>query len=186
MINVYAVTLSVIPLVGYNRFSSNKKCLFTFVNQYSYLISLSTIILTFVFSTAVIYILIGRTAVQQMRKISDATFVPQEVNGNRRENNPPNMAALKVNIKAINNLTIVVGAFAICSIPYSIYLLLVSKKIDSRDDISTTVDIVRVIVLSLLVVNSAINPVIYALKFPLFAKSFRKLLLREDQSTTQT
>ena len=182
LINMYAVIIAAIPLAGYNRFSTNKKCVFTLVNEYGYLIFLAVHVLTIVMTIVCLYALIGRTAVRQMRKIADVTFVSQQ-NTCTNQEAQPSVNNLKINIKAINNLTIVVGAFAICCVPFAIYLLFVSRRSDPVTEPSPVVEFLRVIFLAMMVVNSAINPVIYALKFPQYSKSFRKLLLREDQTS---
>ena len=177
IINVYAIVLSVVPLAGYNRYSPDIKCVFDNVGLYGYIMFLAGNIIIYCILIAIIYTIIGRTAVHHMQRIADTTFTPQLSIVDSRATQQSNIATLRTNIKAINNLTLVVGAFTVCCVPYAIFLLVVSEKSDQVNESSFRFGL-RLTFLCLFIVNSGMNPVIYAFKFPQYSKSFKRLLFR--------
>ena len=176
VINVYAIIVSVMPLVGYNRYSPDMKCEFYNVFLYGYIHFLAGNVVIYSLLIAIIYTIIGRTAVHHMQKIADTTITPQVYTVDSQATPQSNVATLRTNIKAIKNLSLVVGAFTICCVPYSVFLLVVSEKSDVVNESSFKFGL-RLTFLCMFILNSGMNPVVFFLKFPQYSKSFKRLLL---------
>ncbi|XP_026888937.2 trace amine-associated receptor 13c-like [Electrophorus electricus] len=127
--------------------------------------SLVDLLLTFVFPLAVIvilYVLVFFIAKKHATAI-------RELNSHTRSQTSKNMSdSMKSERKAAKVLGILVSVFLACLLPYFVYILLgsiIEMKVESFQK-----------VLMMVYLNSAINPVIYALFYPWFRKCVKIIL----------
>ena len=175
VINVHGLIICGIPLAGYNRFKANKECHFILISQNAFLNYLSGTILACVIFTFFLYLIIGRTALHQMRIIGQTNDIPLQ-SGNADVSQHTITNNLKVNLKAVKNLSLVVGVLAVSCIPFALYIILLDREMQSQVDNPSFLETMKPVSLFMLLINSTVNPAIYALKFPQFSKSFKILL----------
>ncbi|XP_026888948.1 trace amine-associated receptor 13c-like [Electrophorus electricus] len=127
--------------------------------------SLVDLVLTFVFPLAVIILVYGQVFFIAKKH---ATAI-RELNSHTRTQTSKNMTdSMKSERKAAKVLGILVSVFLACLLPYFVYSVLgniVEIEVDSFQK-----------VLMLVYLNSAINPVIYALFYPWFRRSVKLIL----------
>ena len=173
VINVHGLIVGGIPLAGYNRFMSNKECSFVLIYQHIYLNYLAGMILACVIFTASLYLKIGRTALKEIDKIAQTNIPLQSGNA---DVSPHTIETLRDSLTDVKNLSLLVSVLAISCIPFALFLILMDREIQSLNNNLSFIEKAKPVSLFMVLINSAVNPAIYALKFKQFSKSFRKLL----------
>ncbi|XP_018426712.1 PREDICTED: trace amine-associated receptor 4-like [Nanorana parkeri] len=111
-----------------------------------------------------IYLRVFSVAKKQAKAINNHS------NSTSEKNNTKNRMSIKVESKAARTLSLVMGVFILCWMPF-----FVTTIADPYLNFSVSVDFYNV-VLWLGYFNSALDPIIYALFYPWFKKSFRIIL----------
>ena len=179
LINGYGLIISVVPLAGFNQFFNNDNCSFVSINHRTYINYLSAMILVCVSFTISLYLILGRTAMHQIQKTASARGI--SLRNRKEDTNKHRISLLRIELKILHNLAIVVGALASTCIPFAVYLFLSDREGQPLLQNSSVISKLRSVSLVLLILNSAINPLIYALKFPQFSRAFR-IVLHIDSS----
>ena len=172
-INTYTGIIAALPLLGWSRFEPEHHCILANI-YYSFYVRVfgGGMIQITIFCITVIYGLIGRTAIKQKNKITAITFV--EVIQKKGTSNK--MSSWKSHTKAAKNLLIVIVVFTICTLPYSVTISVITTPKIPEKPRSSLSDTAELISLTLVLMNSAVNPLIYNIKFPKFRKAFKILL----------
>ncbi len=112
----------------------------------------------------IIYIIIFRTVKLQRKRIADLSVGSDAEEAKRK---------FSSDVKTVINLGLVVVAFTICYVPYVIFFHIVLSgdptNIQEYMDINTWSS-------TLLLCNSALNPIIYATRMKTFRKAYKAIL----------
>ena len=130
-------------------------------------------ILACVIFTASLYLKIGRTALKEIDKIAQTNIPLQSGN---TDVSPHTIETLRDSLTDVKNLSLLVSVLAISCIPFALFLILMDREIQSLNNNLSFIEKAKPVSLFMVLINSAVNPAIYALKFKQFSKSFRKLL----------
>ena len=169
-LNIESVIGSLIPLFGVHRFSPELECIFVDVYDYYYLMYVGISFFICIVLYGILYALIGRTALLQKRKILSLTLrhVPTSLSIGQ--------------MKAVKNLMVVLTVFIICVLPYVVNNARIIRPEPHTPHRGYLSDAIELLTLTLLLINSAINPVIYAVKIEKFRKAFKYILCRLQYS----
>ena len=174
-VNAAALLFALTPFFGVHRFGTNKECIYVDVYDYYYITYISGSSMLCIVLYGIIYGLIGRTAVKQKRKIMSETMTSS--NQSKKQ-----LSALTTHLKAVKNLMVVMVVFVVCVLPFGINNFRINRMedvIEPRGDLS---DAIEVVTLTLILLNSVSNPIIYAMKFTKFKKAFKNILFNINES----
>lgn len=179
-INIIVGTLGLLPLMGWNRFKPEHRCILSavFHSVYVRIFGAGVIQIT-TFCIIIIYSLIGRTAIIQKNKITATTTVVHIVEKKGFSNK---LASWKSHTKAAKNLLLVIVVFTVCTLPYSIIISIISTPDIPVGPKGRSSDLIELISLVMLLLNSCVNPIIYSIKFPKFRRAFKTLLHMKQPS----
>lgn len=172
--------LGFLPVFGWHSETDSDMCFFTAIMDYNYLVFLYfTTIITPSIILAVFYGLIYRVILKQVNKTSSSIRVTSGSRNSTLSNSQPasetqmlrllNSAAHKREVKATQNLSIIVAFFMICWIP--LYTINCINAFCKQCFVNESVTFFGIILSHL---NSAINPLLYAYHL----KDFRGALIR--------
>ncbi|XP_785356.2 thyrotropin-releasing hormone receptor-like [Strongylocentrotus purpuratus] len=178
-----SVSLVVLPIllgigtIGYFKYLQTCGALGGNLFGMYYLVFLGIHIAIAMMLTLIFYLLVLRHVLRHRKQIrnmfttagdirSDATLNNQsQASSTSRESRPPKINAIsKMEVEITKNLFVVVGVLLICSLPQSINLMIPG---DNALIIYSTM---------IILANSAVNPIIYGFKHPIFKEIFKSLL----------
>ncbi len=154
--------------VGANMWRPGMTCLVLYVMPDAYLHVIISEIFLFTVIIIVLYTLILRAIRQHQLRIK----VHKNAGASSAE---PAEASLIDNIRLIKAFAIVVGIFALCWLPSSI-LVEVAIPLSEEAIRNPKFLLAYKAILSLVYVNSAANPIIYAVRIPAFRNAFKQTL----------
>ena len=167
MLCSYAVALASMPLLGWNNWqSTDTVCYMTIVLPQIYLevIVVGHIYLILLIIT-ILYVIIFHTVRKQKKKIADLSLQSNMSESKRR--------AFSSDVKTVFSLGIVVISFAVCYAPYCIIFHIIFR--DDPTDMDKYLNIMN-IGTALAMLNSALNPIIYATRMKQFRKAFKAII----------
>ena len=171
LINLYVFSLVTVPFY-WNRFTPESQCVLLDILDPNYLRILGAGNMFLIVTICIVfYCLIGRTAIEQKKKVASISVVSSQ---EEKKQNLTIMENIKMHKKAAKNLLMVTIVFAACVLPFAVTIVLYVK--DEVTPRSSFGNFMEVISLTLLFLNSGINPVIYGLKFPKFRQAFKVIL----------
>ena len=161
------------PIMGWNRFSPELDCILADVySSYYVRIFGAGLIQMTLFCITIVYSLIAKTAITQKNKINAITLV----NHVEKTGTITKLSSWKTHMKMAKNILLVIVGFSCCTLPYSIFIAIISKPKIPEKHRGGMSDSIELFSLTLLLLNSSVNPVIYTIKFPKFRKAFKSLL----------
>ena len=164
-------TLMLVPAVGINKWTPGLPCQYETVYLKSTF--LAGIISPFYIQIFIILILYGqifKIALSQHRQIAQEQLEMNEVHNESRQ---PIVQITKTNTKAAKTLTLIIGLFILCVCPMT---LTTAYFIVTDSEPSSTIQYVKGGLLLLGLINSLVNPIIYAARMQQFRKAFKDIL----------
>ena len=156
--------LFVAPLVGWNKWKSGDKCTIQVILPSAYYMLATGIQCIFLVTTTYLYIRIALVASKHKIAIESQNL---------------NSGTSKRNSKVTKMLSIILGLYYICVVPY---VLLTVIKLSYGKSQPPWLDIVTKILVSFTLVNSLLNPFIYGTQNMIFREAFLKLLCRKSRA----
>ncbi len=164
ILTTYSMSISSLPLLGWNNYEdTNTKCYVTIIlpKLYIQVILFGTMYLVLIVITT-LYIIVFHTIQIQRKRIAHLSVGPDAREANQ---------SLLSDVKIAVNLFIVVAAFVLCYIPYSIIILYILDT--DPGNVHATLPVVGT---TILLSNSALNPIIYAVRMKQFRKAFKAII----------
>ncbi|XP_064599412.1 dopamine D2-like receptor [Liolophura sinensis] len=168
----YAMANGSLPLLGLNRWSPCVDCTFTLV--------LPAPFIAFILGHIIIAVVIIGTLNLKIFLTANAVSreIRQQIATVNRE--PTSDKLFLKNKKAAAALAMVFGAYAICNLPFAIFMIwevYVLNASSSRiKSAPSSFHVFRIGTTFLSFINSGINPIIYHRRMPEFRRAFRKIL----------
>ena len=162
---ILAIGFGIIPALGINDWHQGMLCDFLQINTPVYLQITTMFIMVILVVLLGTYWIIMRTALKTLRKISAL-----QVHGVPGKNR---VRRLQMDTKATKNLALVVGAFAICYLPYAVCIFI--ESLNKNKPIENLVQM-RFFTYTLVTLNSGMNPIIYGLRMRSFRQAYKRLL----------
>ena len=163
---VYCFSISYLPpLLGFHNWTpDNPVCLLSKTFQKTVIYNLLGNFYAVTIMIYLMYAALFKIAAKHVKAI--AALAP--------ESRSPEQKKLTKNYKAAKTLLIVIGTFSACWLPYttSLFYITVTDTVDP----DTLVQRIHSVLVAFLVVNSAVNPMIYARRLPGFKNEFLRIL----------
>lgn len=155
---VFSISMGLL-LFHLNTFDELQECVFEILYDKAYLTGLMITQIALTLIIIAIYVKIFLIAYEQQRKVWDLC------------DNTISLASHKKHMKSIKVLAMVVGAFIICWSPFVVITI-----IEMLFFVNDAMILVSLFVFFLALINSVLNPIIYAWKNSEFRTAFKKLL----------
>ena len=166
LIWVYSLFLGLIMFAGSFVYIPGMPCLTFLVCNDGYIHTLCIHIVVYILIIGIIYIFILRVIRQQQRRVASS-------GGN--ENSADSASQLKQNLQIIKTYAMIVGIFAICVLPT--VLMLEMQHYDSgRFQFTSEYHLLIRLAMMFLIINSAANPCVYALRMKSFRQPMKQIL----------
>ena len=178
--------VSGLPFVGVNTWSPGTPCIVYYVYPHLFIKSMLTgWILLGLSIITVLYGIMFRAVHKQQMRIDTSTN--DQANEDKDKKNK--IRRFLSNTRTARKLGAVIVVFAVCLLPYLISLLIILQDVDWYMD-NVIMQYVEFLSIILALMNSGVNPIIYAINMSEFRSAFLRLLrIRKtelEMSTQQT